>query len=78
MSQQSSLDRRTLIRAAGAGALEQLQDFVSGNARRIYGVTPPSRTVVLEKQQWVVPETYGEVVPFFAGRQLEWQVAEVR
>ena len=62
----------------GHGALDKLQDFVSGNARRIYGITPPARTIVLEKQPWVVPESYGEVVPFFAGRQLEWQVVEVR
>jgi dihydroorotase len=59
-------------------ALDRLQDFVSGNARRIYGLTPPAKKVVLEKAPWRVPERYGEVTPFRAGEQIGWQVAEVR
>ncbi|MFO7167983.1 MAG: dihydroorotase [Chloroflexota bacterium] len=59
-------------------ALDRLQAFVSGNARRIYGVTPPAKTVVLERRPWVVPERYGDVVPFRAGEEIAWRVAEVR
>ena len=57
------------------GALENLQAFVSDNARRIYGITPPEKEVVLENAPWLVPEIYeGTVVPMFAGQALEWRV----
>ena len=60
------------------GALDRLQAFVSDNAKRIYGVTPPAKTVVFEKTGAVIPERYGNVVPMYPGRKLEWSVAEVR
>ncbi len=57
------------------GALEKLQAFVSDNAKRIYGITPPSKEVILEKSPWLVPQIYeGTVVPMFAGQSLEWRV----
>ncbi len=60
------------------GALDRLQAFVSDNARRIYSVEPPEKTVVFEKTGAVIPERYGDVVPMYPGRELEWAVAEVR
>ena len=57
------------------GALDNLQAFVSDNARRIYGITPPIKEIVLEKRACRVPEIYGEtVVPMFAGESLEWRI----
>jgi dihydroorotase len=58
-------------------ALERLQTFVSDNARRIYGVAPPRKIVELERVSWRVPERYGDVVPFWAGRELEWRLARL-
>ena len=55
-------------------ALANLQAFVSDNARRIYGVAPPRKIVRLERATWRVPERYGDVVPFWAGKELEWSV----
>ncbi|NTV65741.1 MAG: dihydroorotase, partial [Oscillochloris sp.] len=55
-------------------ALASLQAFVSDNARAIYGVTPPATTITLAREPWTVPESYGDVVPFYAGRSLPWQV----
>jgi dihydroorotase len=55
-------------------ALPRLQAFVSDTARRIYGIAPPAKTVTLARQPWVVPARYGEVVPFYAGQALPWQV----
>jgi dihydroorotase len=55
-------------------ALESLQVFVSDNARRVYGVAPPHKVVELERSRWRVPERYGDVVPFWTGRELEWQM----
>ena len=60
------------------GALDRLQAFISDNAKRIYGVEPPAKTVVFEKTGAVIPERYGDVVPMYPGRELEWAVAEVR
>ncbi|WP_456451454.1 dihydroorotase [Hydrogenimonas sp.] len=61
------------------GALANLQAFVSDNARRIYGITPPDKEVVLEKSPWLVPEIYeGTVVPMFAGQSLEWRVVSAK
>lgn len=60
------------------GALDQLQAFVSDNAQRIYGVAPPEKTVVFEKTGAVIPERYGNVIPMYPGRKLDWTVADVR
>ena len=54
--------------------LDKLQTFVSDNARRIYGLTPPKTSVELVKEPFTVPEKYGDVVPMFAGETLEWSV----
>jgi dihydroorotase len=57
------------------GAIENLQAFVSDNAQRIYGITPPEKEVILEKSPYLVPDIYGgTVVPMFAGESLAWRV----
>ena len=60
------------------GALDRLQAFVSDNAKRIYRVVPPEKTVVFEKTGAVIPERYGDVIPMYPGKELDWAVAEVR
>ncbi len=57
------------------GKLDKLQAFVSDNARRIYGITPPETSIELVKEPFTVPEKYGDVVPMFAGETLEWSVS---
>ncbi len=60
------------------GALDRLQAFVSNNARRIYGLTPPSRQVTLVDAPMFVPGSYrgyGEnVVPMNAEQTLGWSM----
>ena len=58
--------------------LDNLQTFVSDNARRIYGVEPPAKTVVLQDTPVTVPERYGDVVPMHAGGEIGWSVVCVR
>ncbi len=58
-------------------ALNQLQKFVSDNAKQIYGVRPPEKTVVFEKCETVIPNQYGNVIPMFSGRNLKWRVKEI-
>lgn len=55
-------------------ALEKLQGFVSDHARAIYRLTPPERSVTLEKKSWTVPPRYGSMVPMNAGDTVEWSV----
>ena len=67
------------------GALDRLQDFVSGNAIRIHHLTPPQKTVTLTREPWTVPALYGganhggdnlpSVVAWETGRELPWRVA---
>lgn len=59
------------------GALDRLQAFVSDNARRIYRIEPPVKTVLLEKAAFAIPERYGYVAPMWAGRTLPWRIAEI-
>ena len=59
-------------------SVENLQDFVSGNARRIHGLEIPEKKVVLEREDFAVPASYGDVVPMFAGEVIPWSVAVVK
>ena len=58
-------------------ALDRLQAFVSDNAQKIYGITPPSKSITLEPTPYKVPEMYGEVVPMFANKKLPWSVVGI-
>ncbi|MGW8169987.1 MAG: dihydroorotase [Sulfurovaceae bacterium] len=57
--------------------LDNLQKFVSDNARSIYSITPPAKKVILEKIPMDVPSKYGSVVPMFAGETLSWNIKEI-
>ncbi len=56
------------------GKLQNLQAFVSDNAKKIYGITPGPKQIVLEKKPFEVPADYNGVVPMFAGQSLQWSV----
>jgi dihydroorotase len=52
------------------GALDKLQGFVSGNACRIHGLPPISKSVTLQDTPMPVPTSYRsygqQVVPMYA------------
>lgn len=56
------------------GKLDLMQAFVSDNAKRIYGLTPPEKIVVLEKGEYPVPATAGGVIPLFANETLGYRI----
>ena len=58
-------------------ALENLQAFVSDNARAIYRYKPIEKEVILEKIPFDVPASYGDVVPMFAKNKLSWSIKSV-
>ena len=57
--------------------LENLQAFISGNAQNIYGVTPLSKKVTLEKKSFKVPAEYNGVVPMYAGEELAYSIKDI-
>jgi dihydroorotase len=57
------------------GCLERLRDFSSTFGRQFHGLPALSETITLVKEPQVVPDIYGEVVPFKAGQTLQWRLA---
>ena len=54
---------------------EKFQDFVSGNAQRIYGIEPiHKKTVTLVRKPFIIPARYGKVVPMWAGQKIQWSI----
>lgn len=53
-------------------ARDTMQAFVSDHACRIYGITPRPTRVALEQVPFTVPAKFGEVVPYMAGKTLNW------
>lgn len=60
---------------AEENALDKLEAFTSGNAKRFYGIkdTFPQETITLTRQDWVVPDEYEGIVPLMAGETLRWK-----
>ncbi|WP_139471039.1 dihydroorotase [Campylobacter armoricus] len=53
-----------------------LQKFISDNACKIHNLKfENDKIITLEKQEWQVPQKYGDVVPFMAGKTLNFKVA---
>jgi dihydroorotase len=50
--------------------------FTSYNGAEFYGLPLNWGSISLLQQDWVVPQKYGEIVPFMAGEKLHWQVEE--
>jgi len=58
--------------------LENLQAFVSSNAQKIYGLTPLTKTVTLEKKSFHVPSDYNGVVPMYADETIAYSIKAVQ
>lgn len=63
------------------GALDNLQNFISDNAQRNYGVKPAEKVVTVTKTPFEVPQAYEghghRVVPMHAGETLDWKVTSI-
>jgi len=57
--------------------IENLQNFVSGNAQNIYSVTPLPKIVTLEKKPFKVPSDYNGVVPMYANEEIAYSIKEI-
>jgi dihydroorotase len=61
------------------GALDKLEHFTSLYGAQHYGLSPNTKTIVLEKTPWTVPKSYdfGEgktVTPMRAGETVAWKI----
>jgi len=55
--------------------VKKLQAFLSGNAQSIYSnIEIPKKRIVLEKEAFLVPEKYGEVIPLYAGKTINYKI----
>jgi dihydroorotase len=53
----------------------QLQGFVSDHAVKLHSLSLPVKRILLRQETWDVPEHFGSVVPFKAGKKLEWHAS---
>lgn len=58
-------------------ALENLQDFISDNAQRIYGICPEFKEVTLSNTPFTIPKIYNNVVPMYAGETIGWSIDDI-
>lgn len=55
-----------------------LQKFISDNACKIHNLKfEKDKIITLEKQEWQVPQKYGDIVPFMAGKNLEFNRCKI-
>jgi dihydroorotase len=54
---------------------ERLQAFVSDNAKRIYNLKLPSKTITLIRRPFTIPHQYRDVIPMWAGKTIDWSIA---
>lgn len=57
--------------------LDNLQYFVTENAKNIYKIKSLEKKVTLIKQDFIVPDNYWEVVPFMSGNTVSWSIKEI-
>ncbi|MBL0721202.1 MAG: dihydroorotase [Sulfurovum sp.] len=55
-------------------SLDNLQKFISDNAQNIYNIKPIEKNIVLEKKDFIVPESYKDVVPMYAGKTIKYNI----
>ncbi|HIC40684.1 Dihydroorotase [hydrothermal vent metagenome] len=59
-------------------ALDRLEGFASKFGADFYGLPHNADTIILKKQNWIVPDSYpfadSSIVPFMAGKMLGWKL----
>ncbi|MCT7513163.1 dihydroorotase [Aliarcobacter cryaerophilus] len=63
-------------------SLENLNDFVSNNAKKIYGLNLEPKTINLVKKDFIVPAIYEykdeKIVPMYAGKTISWSIDSIQ
>ena len=57
--------------------LENLEKFLCTNPVSIYGISPRQKVVTLVKKDFIVPEKYGDIVPYKAWETIAWSIKDI-
>jgi len=57
------------------GCLDRLADFSSRFGHEFHKLAAPSEEITLTRDETMVPDAYGDVVPYRAGQTLAWRLA---
>jgi dihydroorotase len=58
-----------------AGALDKLEDFTSRFGAEFYGLPLNQSKAYLARHTWTVPSTIHNIVPFWAGKEINWSAS---
>lgn len=72
-----ALQRLVDLYEKNGASMENLQKFVSDNAKAIYGINPPKKVLTFIKEEFVIPDSYGGVVPMSAGEKLSYTLKSI-
>ena len=53
-------------------ALDKLEKFASTNGCDFYDLPYSNDAIILKRKSWTVPENYDNIVPLYAGKQINW------
>jgi dihydroorotase len=54
-------------------SLHNLEKFVSTNGAQFYNLPYNNEYITLVKDEWVVPSSYGDIIPLFCNEKLAWK-----
>ena len=55
-------------------SLDKLEKFVSTNGCDCYNLPYNSDIITMQKQSWIVPDKYDNIVPMYAGKSIKWKI----
>ncbi len=58
-------------------SMENLQKFISNNAQNIYKINPIEKIVTLTKTDFVVPQSYSDIVSLCSGEKLSYTIDSI-
>ena len=71
-----ALQLLTELFETNGSSFDNLQKFVSDNAKKIYNINPKEQSITLEKTPFSVPNSYGDVVPMYEGETISWSLVD--
>lgn len=55
-------------------ALQKLENFTSRFGAEFYELDLNKKEIEIKKESWLIPDNYQNLVPFLAGKKLEWKI----
>jgi dihydroorotase len=72
-----ALQRLAQLFDESGASMENLQKFVSTNAQEIYSIVPNKKSVELKREEYIVPQSYGGVVPMYAKESISYTIESI-